>query len=121
MSRFDYLSTDPAQPVFDGLDEFEKIYALGQDKEGYTPIRTLPGENGKSAIYRLPLTESQRQMVADGADILVEILHFGGPLAPSRVMLLNDKDLGEDESTTIFREWFCAQTSGTYGDKLKSE
>lgn len=115
--RFDYLS--PSQgPVFDGLEDHEKIYALEQPE--YKPIRTLPGQDGTSAIYRCALTAEQRQMIADGADILVEILHFGGPLAPSRVMLLNDQNLNEDagESMEIFRHWFCAQTGGTYADKL---
>lgn len=48
-------------------------------------------------------------MVADGADVLVEILHLGGPLAPSRVMLLNQRNLSEDESKEALADWFRAQ------------
>ena len=108
--RFDYLA--PAQgPVVDGLVENEKIYALEQPE--YLPLRTLPGENGDSAIYRCGLTNEQRKLVAEGADILIEILHFKGPLAPSRVMLLNQEDQ-DAESKEKLAQWFGAQTKGPY-------
>ena len=106
MSRFDYLK--PAQgAVVEGLEGSEKIYALEQAQ--YLPLRTLLGENGASAIYRLELTDEQREMLAGGADILVEILHYGGPLAPSRVMLLNQKGI-EPDKLANFLGWFKAQT-----------
>jgi hypothetical protein len=73
----------------------------------YLPIRTLQGESGKSAIYRLELTEEQRRIVADGGDLLVEILHFGGPLAPSRAMVLNQSGL-TDEERSHFARWLAA-------------
>jgi len=111
MNRFDYLS--PATgAVVDGLEDHEKIYALEQMAE-YLPLRTLPGENGKSAIYRLELSDGQRQMIAEGGDILVEILHFGGPLAPSRVMILNQRGVTAQEGRNLSR-WFSAQTKGPY-------
>jgi hypothetical protein len=106
MNRFDYL-TAATGPVVEGLEDRETIFALEQMAQ-YMPIRTLPGDSGRSAIYRLELTDSQRQMVAEGADVLVEILHYGGPLAPSRVMLLNQRDLDEQHSQNLAR-WFCAQ------------
>jgi hypothetical protein len=111
--RFDYLKPSIG-PVVDLLEDHEKIYALDQPE--YTPLRTLPGEDGMSAIYRCDLTPEQRQMIADGADILVEILHFKGPLAPSRVMLLNQQnlDVGKGESKESLAEWFGAQTKGPY-------
>jgi len=107
--RFDYLK--PAQgPVVDGLEDHEKIFALDQSE--YLPIRTLPAEGGESAIYRCEMTEEQRRMVAAGADVLVEIFHFGGPLAPSRVMLLNQQNFGEGESKDRLAHWFVIQTRG---------
>lgn len=112
MNRFDYLS--PATgPVVEHLDNYERIYALEQMAE-YLPLRTLPGENGLSAIYRLELTEGQKRMIAEGADVLVEILHFGGPLAPTRVMILNQRETSGEESRNLSR-WFAAQTKGPYG------
>jgi hypothetical protein len=111
INRFDYLS--PAiGPVVEGLEDFEKIYALEQMAD-YLPLRTLPGESGRSSIYRLELTEDQRRIVAEGADVLVEILHYGGPLAPSRVMLMNQSGLTNQERNN-FKRWFAAQTKGPY-------
>ena len=107
MSRFDYL-TPYTGPVVDGLEDLEKIYALEKMTDNL-PIRTLPGEGGASAIYRTAFTDEQRKMVAAGADILVEILHYGGPLAPSRVMLLNDKNYENDTERDNMARWFCAQ------------
>lgn len=107
MTRFDYL-TPYTGPVVDGLEDREKIYALEQMSD-YSPIRTLAGERGKSAIYRVVLSDAQREMVAQGADVLIEILHYGGPLAPSRVMLLNDKNYENDSERDNMARWFCAQ------------
>lgn len=105
---FDYLMASIG-PVVDGLEDYEKIYALEQGQ--YIPLRTLPGENGNSAITRWELTPLQRQTIAEGADIMLEVIHFGGPLAPVRMMV------GKSDGA----EWnkrFCAATRGTYGDKL---
>lgn len=113
MRRFDYL-TPAIGPVVDGLEDHERIYALEQPE--YTPLRTLSGEGGASAIYRCELTLEQRRMVADGADILVEILHFKGPLAPSRVMLFNQQNFeeGEGESKENLARWFEVQTKSPF-------
>jgi hypothetical protein len=106
MNRFDYLS--PAiGPVVEGLEDHENIYALEQ-MDQYLPLRTLCGESGSSAIYRVELTDEQRAIVAEGGDILVEILHFGGPMAPSRVMIMNQRGLTREESANLAR-WFTAQ------------
>lgn len=108
--RFDYLS--PAQDaVVKGLEDHEKIYALEQGE--YLPIRTLPGENGASAIYRCALTDAQRRIIAGGGDVLVEVLHMGGPLAPTRVMVLNQSELNEEGERNL-ANWFRAQTKGPY-------
>jgi len=110
MDRFDYL--EPAQgQVVEGLEDHERIFALEQGQ--YKPLRTLAGERGLSSIYRLELSDSQRKMVADGADVLVEVLHFGGPMAPTRVMLFNQRGVGEDEKDPMAR-WFAAQTKAPY-------
>lgn len=108
VQRFDYLS--PAiDDVVDGLADNEKIYALEQKE--YTPIRTLPGEHGNSAIYRCALTPQQRQMVAEGADVLVEIFHGGGLLAPSRIMLLNQRDMCSEQKK-LMAEFFVQMNAG---------
>jgi hypothetical protein len=109
--RFDYLK--PAQgPVVDGLEDHEKIFALEQAE--YLPLRTLPAYGGNSAIYRCEMTPEQRAMVAAGADVLVEIVHYGGPLAPSRVMLINQTNFQVGESKELMAQWFASQTHGPY-------
>lgn len=114
VQRFDYL-TPAIGAVVKGLENHETIYALEQMGE-FNPIRTLQGEHGKSAIYRMELTDAQRQIIAEGGDVLIEILHFGGPLAPSRVMILNQKDLSEEQASNLAR-WFAIQADL----KLKTE
>ena len=108
---FDSLSASIG-PVVEGLEDYEKIYALEQPE--YIPLRTLPGENGNSAITRWELSPAQRQAIVDGADIFLEVIHFGGPLAPVRLAI------GKQENDPkLWAEWFCAQTSGPYYNKLK--
>lgn len=104
---FDYLMSHDG-PVVDGLEKFETVYA--KDQPQYRPLRTLPGENGNSAISRFHLTDEQRKAIAEGADIYLEIVHFKGPLAPSRLMVMSDR---KSDETHFFR-WFRAQTKGTY-------
>lgn len=108
---FEYLSTS-IDPVVEGLEDFEKIYALEQAQ--YIPLRTLPGEDGNSAITRWELTPFQRKAIAEGADLMLEVVHFGGPLAPVRMMVV--KPEGPE-----WNRWFCSQTKGTYWDKLRDK
>lgn len=123
---FDYLSASIG-PVVEGLEEFEKIYALEQGC--YVPLRTLPGkvkdplparltalpaENSKSAITRWEMTPEQRKAIAEGADIFLEVIHFGGPLAPVRMAI------GKQENDIdLWNEWFAAQTNAPYGAELR--
>lgn len=104
---FDYLSSHDG-PVVEGLEQFETVYAKNQPQ--YLPLRTLPGEDGNSAISRFHLTDAQRKTIAEGADIYLEILHFRGPLAPSRLMVMSEPETGEMH----FHAWWKAQTRGTY-------
>ncbi len=114
--RFDYLNAS-IDAVVDGLESFEKIYALEQAE--YIPLRTLPGETGEdgkanSAITRWQLTPEQRQAIANGADIMLEVVHFRGPLAPVRMMILDQSGFSTDEEKKVFLQWFCCQTNGPY-------
>lgn len=123
---FEYLSSS-IDPVVEGLEDFEKIYALEQ--AWYIPVRTLPGvvkevpagikalpgEGGESAITRWKLTPAQRQMIADGADIMLEVVHFGGPLAPVRMMV------AKPAGGKLWNQWFCSQTNGPYWEELKEK
>ena len=112
---FEYMSASIG-PVVEGPENYETIYALDQPQ--YIPLRTLPGENGHSAISRWELTPEQRKAIVDGADILLEVTHFGGPLAPVRMMILNDRGRVAEDAKDNFKDWFCAQTKGTYAKAL---
>jgi hypothetical protein len=101
---FDYLSASIG-PVVEGLEDYERIYALEQAE--YIPLRTLPGENGLSAITRWEPTDEQRQSIANGADILLEVFHFGNPLSPVRMMILDQSHIEEDAKGN-FLKWFAA-------------
>lgn len=107
MWKHDYLSAHDG-PVITGLEQFETVYAKNQPQ--YIPLRTLPGENGDSAISRFHPTDEQRKAIAEGADIYLELLHFTGPLAPSRMMILTE----EPDAVDDFHAWWKAQTRGTY-------
>lgn len=97
---FSHLS--PSQDaVIDGLEDHEKIYAL--DQAEYLPLRTLPGQDGNSAITKWQLSDEQRQAIANGADILLEVFHFKQPLAPVRLFMA-DKD-GQER----YKEFFLGE------------
>jgi hypothetical protein len=107
---FDYLMASIG-PVVEGLEDFEKIYALEQAE--YIPLRTLPGENGLSAITRWEPTKEQREAIANGADIFLEVFHFGRPLAPVRMAI------GKQENDPmLWNSWFAAQTKAPYAEIL---
>ena len=101
---FTYLSTHKG-PVVEGLQEFERVYAENQSE--YLTLRTLPGENGLSAISRWRPSDAQRELIAAGADILLEVTHFKKPLQPVRMMITDEK--GE-----FFQQWFAIQTRAPY-------
>lgn len=103
---FDYLTPHDG-PVVIGLEQFEKVYA--KDQPQYRPLRTLPGRDGDSAIARFSLTEAQRKAIAEGADLYLELLHYGGPLAPSLIMVMS-----KPADTDNFRGWWKAQTRAPY-------
>jgi hypothetical protein len=101
---FSYLSLFDG-PVVKGLEQHEKVYAENQPE--YLPLRTLPGAGGNSAISRWTLTDAQRIAVVKGADIMLEVTHFGRPLQPVRVMIT-------DQVGQRFGEWFAQQTFAPY-------
>jgi hypothetical protein len=94
-------------PVVIGLEKFETVYA--KDQPQYRPLRTLPARKGDSAIARFHFTDAQRKAIAEGADIYLELLHFGGPFAPSLIMVMS-----EPANTDNFRKWWKVQTDAPY-------
>jgi hypothetical protein len=79
-SVLSYLS--PAQhAVIYGLESREIVFA--KDQPEYLPLRTLVSRDPQRQVMsRWTLTPEQRQAVAEGADVFLTLLTFGGPLQP---------------------------------------
>lgn len=86
-----YLS--PAdRPVVDGLEAQEVVYA--KDQPEYIPLRTLRSNTAEARVLsRWALTPEQREAVAAGADIYLELLTFGNPLQP---ILMSVGEMGSE-------------------------
>lgn len=94
---FEYLS--PAdRPVVDGLENHEVVYA--KDQPEYIPLRTLVSRTeGCDVISRWTFTPEQRKAIAEGADIFLILMTFGGPLQPIKMAVSDSADL-------YFPSWF---------------
>lgn len=82
---FEYMSIKDG-PVIEGMENEETVYAADQPQ--YLPLRALKskGEWGR-VISRWTFTAEQRQAIANGADILLELSTFNRPLQPIRMMV----------------------------------
>ena len=86
---FDYLSPKNG-PVIDGLESKKVVYA--RDQPEYIPLRTLKSDGPMGAVVsRWTLTAEQRKLVADGADIFLELSTFNNPLQPIRMAIGDGK------------------------------
>lgn len=90
---FQYLQPKNG-PVINGMEEQEVVYA--KDQPEYIPLRTLVSKGPERSVFsRWTLTPEQRKAVAEGADIFLELLTYGGPLQPIRMAIgegTEDKD-----------------------------
>lgn len=77
---FGYLK--PADvPVVKGLEAFEVVYA--KDQPEYIPLRALRSRTGEGRVMsRWEPTREQRQAIAEGADVFLTLMTFGGQLQP---------------------------------------
>lgn len=69
---------ESVRPVVEHYEQFEVTYA--KDQPEYAPLTVLRLENGVMSRWRL--TDAERKHVADGGDLMICQLHFGGPLQP---------------------------------------
>lgn len=88
-------------PVVEGMEAEEVVYA--KDQPEYIPLRTLQGNAPRVPVLsRWTLTTKQRELIANGADIYLEINTFinretgrPNPLQPIR-MAVSDGKLHND-------------------------
>jgi hypothetical protein len=69
---------EPVSPVVPGTEQFEVTYA--KDQPEYIPLPVLR-TNG-ALLTRWRLTDEERKHIAEGGDLFVCVLHFGGALQP---------------------------------------
>ncbi len=88
--KWEYLK--PAdRPVVDGLENQEVVYAKNQPE--YIPLRCLRSRTEYvEVLSRWTLTPEQRKMIAEGADIFLELSTFGQPLQPIRLQVSADPE-----------------------------
>lgn len=80
---FEYMQPKDG-PVFEGLEALEVVYA--KDQPEYKPLRTLKGLGPMAPVLsRWSFTDEQRKAIADGADVILELSTFSGPLQPIRM------------------------------------
>jgi hypothetical protein len=64
----------------------EVVFAANQPQ--YNPLRVVVSETRERRVLsRWTLTPEQRELVASGADIYLELMTFGEPLQPTRMAL----------------------------------
>lgn len=82
---------DSVSPVWtDEFVEIERVIAL--DQEQYLPIVVLPvryTDNTSGLSVRFRLTEDERKAIAEGADIILTEMTFGGPFTPVNMQVCN--------------------------------
>jgi hypothetical protein len=98
VTQFNFSFLQPHDgPVIDDLKEYEVVYAESQPE--YIPLRSLRSRTPEARVLsRWSLTPEQRQMIAEGGDIYLELSTFGGPLQPIRMAV----------STNVNHDYFRA-------------
>jgi hypothetical protein len=90
------------KPVIEGLEEHETVYAKYQ--EPYLPLRTLRSKDPvHTVLSRWSPNSEQREAIAAGCDIFLELLTFGQPLQPIR-MAVGDGNFDKDHIKVDFLE-----------------
>lgn len=88
---------DSVSPVWTEEEvEIERVIAL--DQKQYIPIIALPvrysdGYSGMSVRFRL--SDAEKQAIADGADLVITELTFGGPFTPISVQVCKPNERPE--------------------------
>lgn len=65
-------------PVLPTSAEIEVVYA--KDKPEYQPLPTF--RTDKAVLSRWKLTDAERRYIAEGGDLFICMMNFGGPLLP---------------------------------------
>lgn len=69
---------EPTSPVLPASAACEVVYA--KDQPEYSALPTF--RTDKSVLSRWTLSEAERRYIADGGDLFICMMNFGGPLLP---------------------------------------
>ena len=95
---FSYLKPKDGA-VIPGFEQKEVVYA--EDQPEYIPLRTLVSNDLRKAVLsRWEPTPEQREAIAGGADIYLQMLTFGQPLQPI-IMLVSDGSWEDWEKVSL--------------------
>lgn len=87
---------DSVSPVFSEKEvELEKVIALDQPE--YVPLIGLPviyPDGLRGVAVRFRLNDEERRLVAEGGDILITELTFGGKFTPISIWISERTDNG---------------------------
>ncbi len=83
-----YIVTPAQKPVVAEFESIEVVYA--KDQPEYLPLRTLKGSNRGAVLSRWTFTDEQRQAIAEGADIFLDVLTFDQPLQPIGIYVAHE-------------------------------
>lgn len=77
-----------------GEERHEIVYA--KDQPQFKPLRTLVEDRDEGGVLsRWSPTPEQRQAIAEGKDIYLELLCYHGPLTPILMFVAGDEDAEE--------------------------
>jgi len=90
---------EPQSPVVEGLEPYEIV--IGADQEGVQPLPALrsPAPN-YIVMSRWALTAEERALIAEGADVYLQVWTFGNGYPPTMLHVMRasaDGDLVKDQ------------------------
>ncbi len=83
-----YVVSPAQKPVVAEFESIEVVYA--KDQPEYLPLHVLRGNNKGAVLSRWTFTDEQRQAIADGADIFLDVLTFNQPLQPLAIYVAHE-------------------------------
>jgi len=80
----------PVSPEFP--DSQEVIFAKDQPEYAPLPAAIVKRDEGQAVVTRWRFTDEERAAIANGADLYLELLTFGQPLQPIRMLVGEEPD-----------------------------
>jgi hypothetical protein len=79
-------AVEPVQPQVSGYDEI--VFAKDQPEYIPLPAIRVNRDGAETIVTRWKLTDEEREAVASGADLWLEVMTIGQPLQPIRIAMV---------------------------------